>query len=113
MLKKLKQQKSYSYSSSIQIALLIFSISVCSDPTYVDRTVARGDVEAVEILEGVYRSLSEEWPQNWADCVSWARKQWETLYNNHVRQLLHCFPPDQVMYCTHFTVKYTIVQHSG
>ncbi|XP_016367703.1 ubiquitin-like modifier-activating enzyme 1 [Sinocyclocheilus rhinocerous] len=67
-----------------------------SDPTFVDRTFARGDVEAVEILEGVYRSLGEEWPQNWADCVSWARRQWETLYNNHIRQLLHCFPPDQV-----------------
>ncbi|XP_051754130.1 ubiquitin-like modifier-activating enzyme 1 isoform X1 [Ctenopharyngodon idella] len=67
-----------------------------SDPTYVDRKVARGDVEAVEMLEGVYRSLSEEWPQNWTDCVSWARKQWETLYNNQIRQLLHCFPPDQV-----------------
>uniref|UniRef100_A0A671K8V7 E1 ubiquitin-activating enzyme n=1 Tax=Sinocyclocheilus anshuiensis TaxID=1608454 RepID=A0A671K8V7_9TELE len=67
-----------------------------SDPTFVDRTFACGDVEAVEILEGVYRSLGEEWPQNWADCVSWARRQWETLYNNHIRQLLHCFPPDQV-----------------
>uniref|UniRef100_A0A671SQR4 E1 ubiquitin-activating enzyme n=1 Tax=Sinocyclocheilus anshuiensis TaxID=1608454 RepID=A0A671SQR4_9TELE len=67
-----------------------------SDPTFVDRTVARGDVEAVEILEGVYRSLGEEWPQNWADSVSWARRQWETLYNNHIKQLLHCFPPDQV-----------------
>ncbi|KAL1272354.1 hypothetical protein QQF64_028216 [Cirrhinus molitorella] len=67
-----------------------------SDSTFVDRTVARGDVEAVEILEGVYRCLGEEWPQNWADCVSWARIQWETLYNNHIRQLLHCFPPDQI-----------------
>uniref|UniRef100_A0A672SK37 E1 ubiquitin-activating enzyme n=1 Tax=Sinocyclocheilus grahami TaxID=75366 RepID=A0A672SK37_SINGR len=67
-----------------------------SDPTFVDRTVARGDVEAVEILEGVYRSLGEEWPQNWADSVSWARRQWETLYNNPIKQLLHCFPPDQV-----------------
>uniref|UniRef100_A0A8C1Z7Q4 E1 ubiquitin-activating enzyme n=1 Tax=Cyprinus carpio TaxID=7962 RepID=A0A8C1Z7Q4_CYPCA len=67
-----------------------------SDPTFVDRTVARGDVEAVEILEGVYRILGEEWPQNWADCVSWARRQWETLYNNQIKQLLHCFPRDQV-----------------
>ncbi|XP_052414184.1 ubiquitin-like modifier-activating enzyme 1 [Carassius gibelio] len=67
-----------------------------SDTTFVDGTVARGDVEAVEILEGVYRSLGEEWPQNWADCVSWARRQWETLYNNHIKQLLHCFPRDQV-----------------
>uniref|UniRef100_A0A8C2EP04 E1 ubiquitin-activating enzyme n=1 Tax=Cyprinus carpio TaxID=7962 RepID=A0A8C2EP04_CYPCA len=66
------------------------------DPTFVDRTVTRGDVEAVEILEGVCRILGEEWPQNWADCVSWARRQWETLYNNQIKQLLHCFPRDQV-----------------
>lgn len=67
-----------------------------SDPGFVDRTVARGDVEAVEMLEGVYRSLSDDWPENWKDCISWARRQWETLYNNHIRQLLHCFPPDQL-----------------
>uniref|UniRef100_A0A8C2EQH9 E1 ubiquitin-activating enzyme n=1 Tax=Cyprinus carpio TaxID=7962 RepID=A0A8C2EQH9_CYPCA len=58
--------------------------------------ITRGDVEAVEILEGVCRILGEEWPQNWADCVSWARRQWETLYNNQIKQLLHCFPRDQV-----------------
>lgn len=69
---------------------------LCSDPTFVDGTVAHGDVEAVEILEGVYRSLGEEWPQNWADCVSRTHRQWETLYHNYIRQLLHCFPPDQV-----------------
>lgn len=67
-----------------------------SDPAFVDRTVARGDVEAVEVLDGVYRSLTQEQPQNWTDCVGWARRQWETLYNNDIRQLLHCFPPDQV-----------------
>uniref|UniRef100_A0A9J8AY67 Ubiquitin-like modifier activating enzyme 7 n=1 Tax=Cyprinus carpio carpio TaxID=630221 RepID=A0A9J8AY67_CYPCA len=69
---------------------------LCIDPTFVDCTVAHGDVEAVEILEGVYRSLGEEWPQNWADCVSRTHRQWETLYHNYIRQLLHCFPPDQV-----------------
>uniref|UniRef100_A0A4W6CYZ3 E1 ubiquitin-activating enzyme n=1 Tax=Lates calcarifer TaxID=8187 RepID=A0A4W6CYZ3_LATCA len=35
-------------------------------------------------------------PANWEDCVSWARCKWETLYNNEIRQLLHCFPADQV-----------------
>lgn len=72
-------------------------MSLYSDPAFVERTVARGDVEAVEVLEGVYRSLTQEWPQNWTDCVSWARKRWETLYNNDIRQLLQCFPPDQVI----------------
>ncbi|KAI7807986.1 ubiquitin-like modifier-activating enzyme 1 [Triplophysa rosa] len=67
-----------------------------SDPAFVERTVSRGDVEAVEVLEGVYGNLTQERPQNWTDCVSWARRRWETLYNNDIRQLLHCFPPDQV-----------------
>uniref|UniRef100_A0A3Q1KHQ7 E1 ubiquitin-activating enzyme n=1 Tax=Anabas testudineus TaxID=64144 RepID=A0A3Q1KHQ7_ANATE len=35
-------------------------------------------------------------PTSWEDCVSWARCKWETLYNNDICQLLHCFPPDQV-----------------
>lgn len=35
-------------------------------------------------------------PKSWEDCVSWARCKWETLYNNDIRQLLHCFPPDEV-----------------
>ncbi|XP_051996508.1 ubiquitin-like modifier-activating enzyme 1 [Xyrauchen texanus] len=67
-----------------------------SDPAFVERTVTCGDVEAVEVLEGVYRSLTQERPQNWMDCVRWARREWEILYNNHLRQLPHCFPPNQV-----------------
>ena len=35
-------------------------------------------------------------PTSWEECVSWARRKWETLYNNDIRQLLHCFPPEQV-----------------
>ncbi|XP_072540988.1 ubiquitin-like modifier-activating enzyme 1 [Salminus brasiliensis] len=66
-----------------------------SDPEFWARTVARGEVEAVEVLEGVYTSLKDR-PLNWTDCVTWARIQWEGLYNNHVAQLLHCFPPDHV-----------------
>ncbi|XP_066519656.1 ubiquitin-like modifier-activating enzyme 1 [Hoplias malabaricus] len=66
-----------------------------SDPEFWPRTVARGEVEAVEVFEGVYNSLNER-PLTWRDCVTWARLQWENLYNNHIAQLLHCFPPDHV-----------------
>uniref|UniRef100_A0A4W6CZ22 Ubiquitin-like modifier activating enzyme 7 n=1 Tax=Lates calcarifer TaxID=8187 RepID=A0A4W6CZ22_LATCA len=52
-------------------------------------------------LGGVWGSLEAmrtggQRPANWEDCVSWARCKWETLYNNEIRQLLHCFPADQV-----------------
>uniref|UniRef100_A0A3Q2QZ93 E1 ubiquitin-activating enzyme n=1 Tax=Fundulus heteroclitus TaxID=8078 RepID=A0A3Q2QZ93_FUNHE len=71
------------------------------DPKFIERTLAHGDAEALEILGGVWSSLQEtgaggQRPQSWEDCVSWARCKWETLYNNDICQLLHCFPPAEV-----------------
>uniref|UniRef100_A0A3Q1JLF7 E1 ubiquitin-activating enzyme n=1 Tax=Anabas testudineus TaxID=64144 RepID=A0A3Q1JLF7_ANATE len=72
-----------------------------SDAGFVERTLAHGDAEALEVLGGVWSSLTDlngggQRPTSWEDCVSWARCKWETLYNNDICQLLHCFPPDQV-----------------
>lgn len=72
-----------------------------SDSGFVERTLGHGDAEALEVLQGVWSSLANlnnggQRPTSWKDCVSWARCKWETLYNNDIRQLLHCFPPDQV-----------------
>ncbi|XP_061583291.1 ubiquitin-like modifier-activating enzyme 1 [Cololabis saira] len=71
------------------------------DPGFVERTLARGDTEALEILEGVWISLQDmdadgQRPKSWEDCVTWARRMWETAYNNDICQLLHCFPRDEV-----------------
>ncbi|KAM9361812.1 ubiquitin-like modifier-activating enzyme 1 [Symphorus nematophorus] len=71
------------------------------DEGFVERTLAHGDFEALEVLGGVCSSLEDmraggQRPRSWADCVSWARCKWETLYNNDICQLLHCFPPEQV-----------------
>ncbi|XP_072238105.1 ubiquitin-like modifier-activating enzyme 1 [Leuresthes tenuis] len=71
------------------------------DPGFVERTLASGDAEALEILQGVWSSLKDMaaggmHPKSWEDCVSWARCKWETLFNNELRQLLHCFPPEEV-----------------
>uniref|UniRef100_A0A8D3CJA2 Ubiquitin-like modifier activating enzyme 7 n=1 Tax=Scophthalmus maximus TaxID=52904 RepID=A0A8D3CJA2_SCOMX len=60
-----------------------------------------GHREALEILGGVWSSLEDmnsggQRPTTWEDCVSWARCQWETHYNTDIRQLLHCFPPEQL-----------------
>lgn len=56
----------------------------------------RGDAEALEVLEGVWGAVGGQGPSGWEDCVGWACRQWETLYNNNIRQLLHCFPREQV-----------------
>ncbi|XP_015202790.2 ubiquitin-like modifier-activating enzyme 1 [Lepisosteus oculatus] len=66
-----------------------------SDPGFLQRTLKLGDTEALEILEGVYNSIGEQRPQCWEDCVSWARRHWESLYNNAILQMLHCFPPNE------------------
>uniref|UniRef100_A0A8D3DA32 Ubiquitin-activating enzyme E1 n=1 Tax=Scophthalmus maximus TaxID=52904 RepID=A0A8D3DA32_SCOMX len=70
-----------------------------SDSGFVERTL--GHREALEILGGVWSSLEDmnsggQRPTTWEDCVSWARCQWETHYNTDIRQLLHCFPPEQL-----------------
>lgn len=66
-----------------------------------ERTLGHGDVEALEVLEEVWSSLEDakaggRRPASWEDCVAWARCRWETLYNNDIRQLLHCLPADKV-----------------
>ncbi|XP_007550981.1 ubiquitin-like modifier-activating enzyme 1 [Poecilia formosa] len=71
------------------------------DPNFIERTLTHGDAEALEILGGVCISLQEmeaggHRPKSWEDCVGWARRKWETQYNNEIRQLLHCFPPGEL-----------------
>lgn len=72
-----------------------------SDEGFVERTLDNGDAEALEVLGGVWSSLQDmtaggERPTTWEDCVSWARREWQTLFNNNIRQLLHCLPPEKV-----------------
>ncbi|XP_072136899.1 ubiquitin-like modifier-activating enzyme 1 [Mobula birostris] len=66
------------------------------NPSFMDQTMTLHEGQALEILEGVYKSLVVDKPKSWADCVAWARRHWETQYNNIIRQLLHIFPPKQV-----------------
>lgn len=73
----------------------------CRDAGFVERTLGHGDLEALEVLEGVWNSLEDikaggQRPTSWEDCVIWAHRKWETLFNNDIRQLLHCCPSDKV-----------------
>ncbi|XP_058260101.1 ubiquitin-like modifier-activating enzyme 1 isoform X1 [Hemibagrus wyckioides] len=65
------------------------------DADFWARTVGRGEAEAVEVVEAVYRSLKDR-PRGWQGCVAWARLQFESFYKNDIAQLLCCFPHDHV-----------------
>uniref|UniRef100_A0A669EFS1 E1 ubiquitin-activating enzyme n=1 Tax=Oreochromis niloticus TaxID=8128 RepID=A0A669EFS1_ORENI len=41
--------------------------------------------QPAEVLEAVYKSLVTDCPQNWADCVAWARNHWQCQYSNNIR----------------------------
>lgn len=49
-----------------------------------------------ETLKKIRRTLVDERPVAFEDCVTWARLKFEDLFNNQIRQLLYNFPPDQV-----------------
>ncbi|XP_061113280.1 ubiquitin-like modifier-activating enzyme 1 [Conger conger] len=66
------------------------------DDGFLERTLERGEGEALEILQGLCQSMGDQRPAGWEDCVGWARRKWETLYNNEIQQLLHCFPCDHM-----------------
>uniref|UniRef100_A0A669DT93 E1 ubiquitin-activating enzyme n=1 Tax=Oreochromis niloticus TaxID=8128 RepID=A0A669DT93_ORENI len=67
-----------------------------TDPKFMERTLKLPGAQPAEVLEAVYKSLVTDCPQNWADCVAWARNHWQCQYSNNIRQLLHNFPPDQL-----------------
>jgi ubiquitin-activating enzyme E1 len=50
----------------------------------------------LETLQRLKDSLVISKPNNIADCVAWARKQFEDLFSNRIKQLLHNFPLDRL-----------------
>lgn len=67
-----------------------------SDPEFVEQTLRLEGTQALEVLEAVQRSLVQQRPHTWADCVTWAYRHWHTQYSDNIQQLLHRFPPHQV-----------------
>ncbi|KAK3709496.1 E1 ubiquitin-activating protein [Vermiconidia calcicola] len=47
-----------------------------------------------QTLETLRESLVTDKPQNFDDCITWARMQFEKQYNNAIQQLLYNFPKD-------------------
>mmetsp|Transcript_29633 Transcript_29633/g.48896 ORF Transcript_29633/g.48896 Transcript_29633/m.48896 type:complete len:1094 (+) Transcript_29633:153-3434(+) len=50
----------------------------------------------LETLKVISRTLVEQRPVTFDDCVVWARLKFETLFHNQIRQLLHNFPEGQI-----------------
>ena len=55
-------------------------------------------VVQAEIYESIKKCLIDDRPRDFADCVSWARIQFQENYHNTIKQLLYNFPPDQVCF---------------
>lgn len=66
-----------------------------SDPTFLERVLKYPGVQPLEVLESVKAALIDDKPNNFADCVKWARLHWQEQYCNQIKQLLYNFPPDQ------------------
>jgi len=52
--------------------------------------------QKIETIRSIRRTLADERPSDFEDCVKWARLLFEQLFDNQIRQLLFNFPEDQV-----------------
>mmetsp|Transcript_1680 Transcript_1680/g.3589 ORF Transcript_1680/g.3589 Transcript_1680/m.3589 type:complete len:1058 (-) Transcript_1680:364-3537(-) len=69
--------------------------SYLSNPDYA-ASLAGQQNSKMETVMAIRKTLVNERPMSFEDCVVWARLKFETLFNNQIRQLLHNFPEDQV-----------------
>lgn len=64
-----------------------------SQPNYIEKGLKQAGNE-IPTLESIRDYLVTEKPENLDDCIAWARKQFESEYNNAIQQLLYNFPKD-------------------
>jgi ubiquitin-activating enzyme E1 len=69
--------------------------SYLSNPDYAATLAGQQNTKA-ETVMNIRKTLVDERPVSFEDCVVWARLQFEKLFNNQIRQLLFNFPEDQV-----------------
>ena len=69
--------------------------SYLSNPDYAATLSGQQNTKA-ETVMNIRKTLVDERPVSFEDCVVWARLQFEKLFNNQIRQLLFNFPEDQI-----------------
>jgi len=50
----------------------------------------------IDTARSIRKTLVDERPLSFDDCIVWSRLKFEELFNNQIKQLLHNFPEDQV-----------------
>ncbi|KAJ2617152.1 E1 ubiquitin-activating protein [Coemansia sp. RSA 1365] len=66
-----------------------------STPDYIDKTFAQSNESTkIETLDTIRKFLVTDKPLKFDDCIVWARKHFEELFNNSIQQLLFNFPKD-------------------
>lgn len=68
--------------------------SYLSSPNFEETLNAQQNTKLETVLN-IKKTLVDERPYSFEDCIVWSRLKFETLFNNDIRQLLHNFPPDQ------------------
>ena len=64
-----------------------------TQPNYIEETLKQAGNE-IPTLESIRDYLVTDKPHNFDDCIVWARRQFESKYNNDIQQLLYNFPKD-------------------
>jgi len=63
---------------------------------YIERVMKLQGAQPLEEIQQIYKTLVDERPKNFQECVIWARKHWQVNYHDSIKQLLFNFPKDQV-----------------
>ncbi|KAB8627246.1 hypothetical protein FH972_026079 [Carpinus fangiana] len=64
-----------------------------TQPNYLDKALKQSGSEK-QTLETLKEFLVDKKPNNFEDCIEWARLEFEKLYSNTILQLLYNFPKD-------------------
>lgn len=75
---------------------VIDSVKFLEDEKYLENLLTTMNSATFESLQSIKKLLIDEWPENFSDCIKWARCRFEELFTNQIKQLLFNFPPDQV-----------------
>ena len=63
---------------------------------YIESLLLKMDNANFDSLISIKKNLIDERPNDFFDCIKWARLQFEELFTNQIKQLLFNFPPDQI-----------------
>lgn len=65
------------------------------DGKYLEQIGSKKSTTSLEALKSIKATLIDDRPNDFSDCIQWARILFEDLFTNQIKQLLFNFPPDQ------------------